>query len=612
MIRIWSFLAALLLSLPAYATPPGTITQWNELCDWRSPTHCAAVDSNGAVSVTGSISASSSEHSTAAAPSYVEGTDNPLSGDLSGNLRVTNTTAIPAGTNIIGKVGIDQTTPGTTNGVQINAALPAGANVIGHVIADSGSTTVVTGNVTVVQPTASSLNATVVGTGTFATQSAITAASGSIASGAIASGAVASGAFASGAVSSGAYASGALASGAVVDLTNQQTPVTAGAATATKGILLGCRNQTTPDTATDAQQMAVGCDTRTNLKVGIWSANGTTGASVGTAADGAALSGSVRTQAILQGYNGSNADLIRSGDVNNVAAATGYLDALGVCRYNATLPTITDTRYNACQVGARGALNVQIMNADGTTGWAFATPADAQALAASAAPTRSVMMLYNGSTTDMAREAANGTNSTGTGITAAAAVAQCDDTSPTAITENQFGNVAMDCTNHSLITSQAGVGATSFTRPNDTTAYAANDAMSDSTSAPTSGGFTLTGACRKSGGIGMIQSVRFLMSTAAATSLQAEIWLFNQSVTNINDNAAFSVSDGNMANFVGKIPFTTSDSASNNASATVTNLNLSYTCTGTANLRYLVKVLNAYTPAAQEVLTVTPTYVYLN
>ncbi len=44
-----------------------------------------------------------------------------------------------AGSAIIGKVGIDQTTPGTTNGVQVNAALPAGSNVIGHVITDSGS-----------------------------------------------------------------------------------------------------------------------------------------------------------------------------------------------------------------------------------------------------------------------------------------------------------------------------------------------------------------------------------------------------------------------------------------------------------------------------------------
>lgn len=44
-----------------------------------------------------------------------------------------STAPLPTGTNLIGKVGIDQTTPGTTNGVQVNAALPAGSNVIGAV-----------------------------------------------------------------------------------------------------------------------------------------------------------------------------------------------------------------------------------------------------------------------------------------------------------------------------------------------------------------------------------------------------------------------------------------------------------------------------------------------
>lgn len=41
--------------------------------------------------------------------------------------------ALVASSAIIGKVGIDQTTPGTTNGVQVNAALPAGTNTIGKV-----------------------------------------------------------------------------------------------------------------------------------------------------------------------------------------------------------------------------------------------------------------------------------------------------------------------------------------------------------------------------------------------------------------------------------------------------------------------------------------------
>jgi hypothetical protein len=43
------------------------------------------------------------------------------------------TATLSAGSAIIGKVGIDQTTPGTTNGVQINAALPAGTAIIGTV-----------------------------------------------------------------------------------------------------------------------------------------------------------------------------------------------------------------------------------------------------------------------------------------------------------------------------------------------------------------------------------------------------------------------------------------------------------------------------------------------
>lgn len=84
------------------------------------------------------------------------------------------TAALPAGTNLLGKVGIDQTTPGTTNRVAANldqvagsaiaqghgtaatairvelptdgtgvVGIAAGTAVIGHVITDTGSTTVV-------------------------------------------------------------------------------------------------------------------------------------------------------------------------------------------------------------------------------------------------------------------------------------------------------------------------------------------------------------------------------------------------------------------------------------------------------------------------------------
>lgn len=55
----------------------------------------------------------------------------------------------------------------------ITNALPAGTNVIGHVIADTGSTTAVTGNVTVVQGTGTNLH-TVVDSGTLTAVTAIT------------------------------------------------------------------------------------------------------------------------------------------------------------------------------------------------------------------------------------------------------------------------------------------------------------------------------------------------------------------------------------------------------------------------------------------------------
>lgn len=82
---------------------------------------------------------------TIVAPTYVNGTNNPLSLDLAGNLRVlvgnsslavTQSGAwsvgINAGSNIIGNVRIDQTTPGTTNGVVVNSEVPGtGATNLG-------------------------------------------------------------------------------------------------------------------------------------------------------------------------------------------------------------------------------------------------------------------------------------------------------------------------------------------------------------------------------------------------------------------------------------------------------------------------------------------------
>lgn len=79
------------------------------------------------------------------------------------------------------------------------------------------------------------------------------------------------------------------------------------------------------------------------------------------------------------------------------------------------------------------------------------TPADAAALGTTSIRTYSLGGLYNGTTVDMWREAVNSLNSTGTGLATAAQIGQCDDTTPTALTENQFGNVRIDCTDHTQV-----------------------------------------------------------------------------------------------------------------------------------------------------------------
>lgn len=153
--------------------------------------------------------------------------------------------------------------------------------------------------------------------------------------------------------------------------------------------------------------------------------------------------------------------------------------------------------------------------------------------------------------------------------------------------------------------------STDITRPADTTAYAANDALSDSTSAPTSGGFTLTGAARVSGGSGIITDVIVASSNNAATVLQGEVWIFDTSVTNVNDNAAFAISDAEVKTLVAKVPFVMVQDT-NNSAVHVQNLSIGFTCSGSANLRFLIKVKNAYTPASAEVITVRAKIIQVN
>ena len=99
---------------------------------------------------------------------------------------------------------------------------------------------------------------------------------------------------------------------------------------------------------------------------------------------------------------------------------------------------------------------------------------------------------------------------------------------------------------------QIEVATATITRPADTTAYTAKDAVSNSTSAPAA--LTFTGLARLAGGSGYIVKARLMTSQAACTAA-FKLHLFNATPTPINDNAAYTLLYANAASRIGTIEF---------------------------------------------------------
>lgn len=147
----------------------------------------------------------------------------------------------------------------------------------------------------------------------------------------------------------------------------------------------------------------------------------------------------------------------------------------------------------------------------------------------------------------------------------------------------------------------------SYTRPADTAVYAAGDCLSNSTSAPTAGGLTFASAAKRSGLGGIIKSAVITSTAAPGTTLQGRVVFFKSAPTAVNDNAALALSDADALLVVGSAEFALVVDFINNAQARLTNLDIPFVCSGSADLRALVQVLNAYTPASAEVLTIALT-----
>lgn len=140
------------------------------------------------------------------------------------------------------------------------------------------------------------------------------------------------------------------------------------------------------------------------------------------------------------------------GAAADAAAASGNPVPAGAV-YESAPPTYTAGQRSTGHTGTRGAWWVQLMAPDNTASLSAAvTNTDTLSVLASGTGlvVNAVQRLWNGTNFSRHFEAANALNTTGTGIATAANVAQCDDTSPLALTENSFGNVRINCTTHDM------------------------------------------------------------------------------------------------------------------------------------------------------------------
>lgn len=143
-----------------------------------------------------------------------------------------------------------------------------------------------------------------------------------------------------------------------------------------------------------------------------------------------------------------------------------------------------------------------------------------------------------------------------------------------------------------------GVGL-STTRPNDTTAYTANDVVG--------GALTFASAGPSAGGQIMLTSAELEIDASAIISGETSYNLYLYSVTPpsaLADNAAFDIPSGDRASFLGKVLLGTPVDEGSTLYVRTDAINAQFTAASGTVYGYLVTV-GGYTPTAQRVYKVT-------
>lgn len=149
----------------------------------------------------------------------------------------------------------------------------------------------------------------------------------------------------------------------------------------------------------------------------------------------------------------------------------------------------------------------------------------------------------------------------------------------------------------------------SKTRPSDTTAYASGDTISESTSVATV--WTFASCARFTGGSGIIAKATIADGAYVAATLQAELWLFNATVTADQDNAVFTPTDAELLTLQAVIPINiayvgdATAGVGGNVQLTSGTVNMPFKCNADASLYGVLVARNAYVPVSAETFGVT-------
>jgi len=156
------------------------------------------------------------------------------------------------------------------------------------------------------------------------------------------------------------------------------------------------------------------------------------------------------------------------------------------------------------------------------------------------------------------------------------------------------------------ILNRTGYGASdTFTRPNNTTAYASGDVLGDSTS--TSSALEFTNIAGAGGGDVLITSASLEIDVSAIPSGMTSFRLYLYSVTPpsaLADNAAWDLPAGDRASFLGYVDLGSPVDLGSTLYVEVNGVNKQVTAASTSLFGYLVTT-TGYTPTAQAVKKVT-------